>query len=86
METAREMIDRRLKEMKREREIHCPYCDYLQINDEGQYPVTYWGEGDESEEEMECGNDECGKKFHVKEKVDRTYEVEKIEQKESTNG
>ena len=61
------------KKCQREREIRCPHCDTLQENDDGQYPVTYWG--DDSYTEMVC--QECEEKFWVKENVTRTYDVAK---------
>jgi DNA-directed RNA polymerase subunit RPC12/RpoP len=63
------------KRYKEEREIRCPFCGELQVNDDGQYPVTYWGEPETTE--MECQN--CEKKFFVTENVSRTYEVSKEE-------
>jgi DNA-directed RNA polymerase subunit RPC12/RpoP len=41
--------------------------------------VTYWG--DDGDKEIYCGD--CGKKFIVKEIVDRTFEARKIEDKEN---
>lgn len=63
------------KKYKEEREIRCPHCHALVNNDDGQYPVTYWGEPEVTE--MECV--ECDKKFFVKENVSRTYEVSEKE-------
>lgn len=63
------------KKCKEEREIRCPFCGNLQENDDGQYPVTYWGEPGITE--MDCQG--CEKNFFVQENVRRTYEVSKKE-------
>lgn len=64
-------ITKRIDSKKEKEKITCPYCGTLQQNDDNQYPVTYWGE--DSAEEYECSD--CGKKFWVREWVDRYYEV-----------
>lgn len=67
-DTKRWMSDWEAK-YRREREIHCPFCDYCQSKDDGNYPVTYWAE--DGPEEMEC--ESCQKTFFVEERVVRTY-------------
>lgn len=62
-----------MERMRKEEEIACPYCGHIQADDDGQYPVTYWG--DDSYHEIEC--EECSQKFWVKEDVRRTYRVAK---------
>lgn len=66
-------IEKRLEQMRKEERIWCPYCNAEQQNDDGQYPVTYWGE--DSMAEFEC--DECNKTIFAREIVRRTYESAK---------
>jgi hypothetical protein len=67
---AKKWLDDRLAQMKRDSEIHCPFCDYLQSSDDQRYPVSYHGHED-GPEEMEC--DSCRKTFFVEERVIRNY-------------
>lgn len=60
--------------------IFCPHCGEIQSNDDGQYPVTYWGHSSEEDTDKEC--DSCGEKFFIKESVTRTYETRKTEEEE----
>ena len=62
------------QQIQEEREIKCPFCFEIQLNDDNQYPVSYWGSEDGAEE-WECIY--CEKKFFIKEEVERTYEVKK---------
>ena len=73
-------VEAYIKEMQRRREIRCPYCDELQTNDDGQYPVSYWG-SESGPVGMECGH--CFKEFFVEEDVQRTYKVAKVGLKEA---
>ena len=58
---------------RQEREIiRCPHCKEALINEDGSYPVSYFGdEGDPTE--VECY--QCDQKYYVKENVERTYEA-----------
>ena len=56
--------------------IYCPYCGEEMSNDDGQYPVSYWGE--DEDKEVDC--ESCDKTFFIKEHVTRDYEVLKKEE------
>jgi DNA-directed RNA polymerase subunit RPC12/RpoP len=62
---------------EKEHNIFCPYCNTKQ-SQETMYEnhCTYWGEPEEKEETC----NECGKTFIVKEIVDRTFEIIKVEE------
>jgi len=64
-------FDRDIARWEMDSEIYCPYCKELQEDSDGFYPVTYYGEPEETE--MECQS--CGKNFVVAEHVERTYTV-----------
>lgn len=62
-----------------EKYIYCPYCGEEQQNDDGQYPVTYWGtDNDEGTTTFTC--QECEKDFTVEENVERAYQTIKMEE------
>ena len=74
IEKIREEIDKKVKEIQRKREIHCPYCDsIMDMCDGGDDIVTYHGYPDEPVVRVECL--ECEEPFIVKELVKRTYET-----------
>ena len=57
-----------------EKYIYCPHCGEEQQDDDGQYPVTYWGDQqDEGIITFTCQS--CEKDFTVREKVQRSYET-----------
>lgn len=58
-------------------EIFCPHCGEGVCNDEGEWPVSYYGSED-GPIEMSCQS--CGKIFYIDEQVERTYEVRKTEE------
>ena len=57
-----------------EGEIICPYCGEMQIDDDGQYPVSYYG-SEEGAEKFQCNI--CEKVFLVEEMVKRWYSIKK---------
>jgi len=78
VESVKEIMERATKERYRATHIFCPYCDQEQDQETLYHHVTYWGESNR-EEEQNCYCEECGKKFIVNEKVERTFTTEKIE-------
>lgn len=58
----------------KEYNIFCPYCNKKQSIDTMYECVTY--HGDDGDKEINC--EDCGRKFIVKEIVDRTFESRKI--------
>lgn len=68
---AKSELDARMKEWQEAQEIRCPYCNHLQSNDDGQYPISYHGE--DGYEGFEC--DECAESFFVEENVERTFRI-----------
>ena len=63
-------IERRLQQMQRDSEIHCPFCDAL-YEDEDNRHITYHGDGPAKAAECET----CEREFFVEETVVRTYET-----------
>jgi hypothetical protein len=57
--------------------IFCPHCGQMMRNDDGQYPVHYWGTED-GPVEKEC--ESCDEKFYITECVTRTYDVKKTKE------
>jgi hypothetical protein len=55
-----------------DRKIFCPHCGQMVNEDDGNYPVSYWGT-ENGPVEKEC--ESCEKKFYIIEHVTRTYEV-----------
>jgi len=66
-------IDDMIARMKREREIHCPFCDALYDDSEERYCVSAWGE--DPPKQAFCSS--CERTFLVREIVTRTYETSK---------
>jgi hypothetical protein len=46
-----EELERRMRQLQRDQEIHCPHCDAVYVDEERDC-VTYWGEG--PDREVEC--------------------------------
>lgn len=71
-------IDERLRAMRKEKLIICPYCKYEHDPDVDPETIidliTYHGE--EEPKEFQCLS--CRKEFFVKENVRRTFEVKKM--------
>jgi hypothetical protein len=65
-------IERRMKQLERDQEIHCPFCDALD-RDEDRDCVSYWGEGKRYRRVCSA----CDRDFIVVENVTRTYATEK---------
>lgn len=74
-ESITEAMERFGLERERVTNIWCPYCDCKQSQETITDHVTYWGEPHKDEDEL-CYCEECGKKFRVKENVERTFETE----------
>lgn len=70
-ERFRAKFDADMARFKREQEIHCPHCDALYDDSDEHHHVSYWGE--DSQTEVECENEDCGKSFWLEEHVSRTY-------------
>lgn len=69
-------MEKRMAEMRREQEVHCPFCDCHVYDPEDLVAVvSYWGE-DEAQEIL-CPD--CETSFYVVETVHRTYEAFKTE-------
>jgi hypothetical protein len=60
-----------LEDQEKKENIFCPWCGKKQENDDGQYPVNYWGTDGSDLEEFGC--DSCQKTFYVEEIVTRKY-------------
>lgn len=70
-------LEAQLAAIRRAREIHCPYCDALWVDDEYQC-VSFHGE--EPDVEVQCENEHCELFFMVKAHVERTYETLQMQQ------
>jgi len=66
-------LDEIMARMKREQEIHCPFCDRIYDDSDGYRCISYHGE--DGPVEVECLNEACEKPFMVTETVIRTYET-----------
>lgn len=75
LETIKQQMEADLARLRRETEIHCPYCDAEYDSSDEPVAVSYWGAEDPVE--IEC--EDCGKAFMVQEQVWRTYETSKKE-------
>jgi len=71
-----------MKLLEKARSIICPYCMEKQSQETLYEHVTYWGEPNREEDEF-CDCDHCGKKFIVKEHVERTFTSEEVKESEN---